>query len=152
MATAAGVFLARRRETSFTVARAGEVQLRARGPHQRCRQLSGGNQQKVLFARALAGAPRVLLLDEPTRGVDVAAKFDIHGLIRALKRTGTSALVVSSDAPELIALCDRIIVMRGGLVATELDARGLSEESLLAHCHARPPLAESPAAASASGA
>jgi ribose transport system ATP-binding protein len=146
------VFLARRRERAFVIGRAGEVRLRARGPSQRCRELSGGNQQKVLFARALAGRPRVLLLDEPTRGVDVAAKFDIYGLIRELKRAGTAVLIASSEAPELIALCDRIIVMRGGAVATVLAAAGLSEEALLAHCHGRPPAAESLTSVSAIGA
>jgi ribose transport system ATP-binding protein len=147
-----GIFLARRRERAFTMAHAAGVGLRARGPHQRCRELSGGNQQKVLFARALAGRPKVLLLDEPTRGVDVAAKFDIYGIIRELKRAGTAVLIASSDAPELIALSDRILVMRDGVVTTALAASGLSEEALLAHCHGRPPAAKNSAMVSASGA
>jgi ribose transport system ATP-binding protein len=147
-----GTFLARRRERAFAVARGSEVRLRARGPGQRCRELSGGNQQKVLFARALAGRPQVLLLDEPTRGVDVAAKFDIYGLIRELKRAGTSVLIASSDALELIGLSDRILVMRGGTVATVLETQGLSEEALLAHCHGRTPAAQPSPAVSASGA
>src|SRR5205823_1452622 len=104
--------------------------------------LSGGNQQKVVFARALAGKPKVLLLDEPTRGVDVAAKFDIYALIRELRAAGTAVLIASSDAPELIGLSDRILVMRSGAVATVLDARGLDEETLLAHCHGRAPAPE----------
>jgi len=147
-----GTFLARRRERAFAVARGSEVRLRARGPGQRCRELSGGNQQKVVFARALAGRPKVLLLDEPTRGVDVAAKFDIYGLIRELKSAGTSVLIASSDAPELIGLSDRILVMRGGGVAAVLDADGLGEEALLAHCHGRVPAAQPSPAVSASGA
>jgi ABC-type sugar transport system ATPase subunit len=136
-----GVILARRRERAFAVARGEAVRLRARGPHQRCRELSGGNQQKVVFARALAGSPKLLLLDEPTRGVDVAAKFDIHGLIRVLREKGTSVLIASSDAPELIGLCDRILVMRNGSVTASLATRGLGEEALLAHCHGRAPAA-----------
>jgi len=147
-----GTFLARRRERAFAAARGSEVRLRARGPGQRCRELSGGNQQKVVFARALAGRPIVLLLDEPTRGVDVAAKFDIYGLIRELGRGGTSVLIASSDAPELIGLSDRILVMRGGAIATELETQGLSEAALLTHCHGRAPAAQPSPAVSASGA
>src|SRR4029077_11273681 len=73
------------------------VRLRETGPRQRVWRLSGGHQQKVMFARAVAGAPRVLLLDEPTRGVDVAAKFDIHALLRDLAGAGVAILVASSD-------------------------------------------------------
>jgi ribose transport system ATP-binding protein len=137
-----GTFLARRRERAFAVARGSEVRLRARGPRQPCRELSGGNQQKVVFARALAGKPMVLLLDEPTRGVDVAAKFDLHALIRELRAAGTAVLIASSDAPELIGLCDRIIVMRAGTMTTVLEAKGLREEILLAHCQGRAPAAD----------
>ena len=147
-----GILLAKRRERAFTMAHASGVRLRARGPRQRCRELSGGNQQKVLFARALAGRPKVLLLDEPTRGVDVAAKFDIYGLIRELKRAGTAVLIASSDAPELIALSDHILVMRDGAIVTALVTSGLSEAALLAHCHGRPPAAKNSATDSASGA
>ena len=106
----------------------------------------------MLFARALAGRPKVLLLDEPTRGVDVAAKFDIYGIIRELKRAGTAVLIASSDAPELIALSDRILVMRDGAIVTALATSGLSEAALLAHCHGRPPAAKNSAMVSASGA
>src|SRR4029079_6606351 len=134
-----GTFLARRRERAFAVARGSEVRLRARGPRQRCRELSGGNQQTDVFARALARHPKVLLLDEPTRGVDVAAKFDIYALIRERRDAGTSVLIASSDAPELIGLCDRILVMRAGTIATVLAARSLGEETLIAHCHGRAP-------------
>lgn len=116
---------------------AGDVRLKAVGPAQPVAELSGGNQQKVLFARALASAPRVLLLDEPTRGVDVGAKFDIYGLIRDLAATGAAVVVVSSDLPELIGLSDRIAVMQDGRIAAVLPAKGMTEAALLAACYGK---------------
>ena len=88
-----------------------------------------------LFARALSVEPKVLLLDEPTRGVDVGAKFDIYSLIRVWSARGMAVLVASSDFPELIGMCDRIMAMRAGKIATVLEAAGLSEEELLGHCY-----------------
>ncbi len=134
-----GVFLARRKERALAVKRGAEVRLKARGPRQLCYELSGGNQQKVVFAKALSGRPDVLLLDEPTRGVDVGAKFDIYSLIREWSAKGMAVLIASSDFPELLGLCDRIIVMRDGALAAILDADGLSEEALLNHCYGREP-------------
>jgi ABC-type sugar transport system ATPase subunit len=96
--------------------------IRAQGPRQPVIELSGGNQQKVLLARWLREGTRVLLLDEPTRGVDVVAKAEIHQLVRDAASTGVGLLVASSDLPELLALCDRIYVMRGGAVAGEVRA------------------------------
>lgn len=107
------------------------VRLKALGPGQPVGQLSGGNQQKVVFARAIAGRPSVLLLDEPTRGVDVGAKFDIHALVRDMAGEGTGVLVASSDLPELIALCDRLIIMSRGSSMREVSTAGLSEARLL---------------------
>jgi len=86
----------------------------------------------VVFARAVAGRPQVLLLDEPTRGVDVAAKFDIYALIRELKRAGASVLIASSDSPELIGLSDRILVMQSGRVTEQLARAAVNEDSLAA--------------------
>ena len=132
-----GAFLARRRERALARARGIEVRLKSRSPRQRCHELSGGNQQKVAFAKALAGNPRVLLLDEPTRGVDVGAKFDIYSVVRQMSATGVAVLLASSDFPELVGMCDRIIVMQTGRVAAVLQADGLSEETLLAYCYER---------------
>ncbi len=130
-----GCFLAPDRERAAADRYGAEVRLKARGSRQRCHELSGGNQQKVVFAKAIAGGPAVLLLDEPTRGVDVGAKFDIYSLIRRLSAAGMAVMMASSDLPELIGLCDRILVMRNGTVATELGTDGLTEQALLGHCY-----------------
>jgi ABC-type sugar transport system ATPase subunit len=111
------------------------VRLKAQSQAQVAAELSGGNQQKVLFARALAGPPVVLLLDEPTRGVDVGAKFDIYATIRGLTAQGVGVVMVSSDLPELIGLCDRIGILQAGRLTQMLPAAGLSEAALLALCY-----------------
>lgn len=126
----------RKAETRAMVARlSGDVRLKASGPQQPVVELSGGNQQKVLFARAIAGNPAVLLLDEPTRGVDVGAKFDIYSLIRDLAAKGAAVIVVSSDLPELIGLSDRIAVLHAGRITQVLPSEGLTEAALLAACY-----------------
>jgi ABC-type sugar transport system ATPase subunit len=93
--------------------------------------LSGGNQQKVLLARWLAREPKVLIVDEPTRGVDVGAKSDLYEILRGLAREGVALLVVSSDLPEVLALAHRIVVMSEGLTVGELDARNADEVTIL---------------------
>lgn len=94
-------------------------------------RLSGGNQQKVVAAKWLATAPRVLLLDEPTKGVDVGAKFEIHEMIRRQAAAGLAVLVVSSDLPEVLALADRVVVMREGRVQGELAGVEATEETVM---------------------
>jgi rhamnose transport system ATP-binding protein len=93
--------------------------------------LSGGNQQKVVLAKWLAASPRVLLLDEPTKGVDVGAKFEIHEMIRQQARAGLAVLVVSSDLPEILALADRILVMKEGELQGELSGAIATEEDVM---------------------
>ncbi len=93
--------------------------------------LSGGNQQKVVVAKWLALQPRVLLLDEPTKGVDVGAKFEIHGIVRDMAAKGAACLMVSSDLPEVLALADRVIVMREGRLRGELAAPEADEEGVM---------------------
>jgi ribose transport system ATP-binding protein/rhamnose transport system ATP-binding protein len=95
------------------------------------RNLSGGNQQKVLLAKWLARHPRILIVDEPTRGVDVGAKADIYRILRDLAASGLALLVVSSDLPEVLALAHRIVVMSEGRVAGELDAASATEVGIL---------------------
>ncbi|HTW26328.1 MAG TPA: sugar ABC transporter ATP-binding protein [Acetobacteraceae bacterium] len=94
--------------------------------------LSGGNQQKVVLAKWLATEPRVLIVDEPTRGVDVGTKAEIYGLMRALARDGLSILVISSDLPEVLTISDRILVMRAGALAGEIGFDEASEERIMA--------------------
>ncbi len=93
--------------------------------------LSGGNQQKIVLAKWLATKPRVLMLDEPTKGVDVGAKFEIHEIIRRQAAAGLGCLVVSSDLPEVLALCQRVVVMREGRIQGELAGDAATEESVM---------------------
>ena len=95
------------------------------------RTLSGGNQQKVIIGRWLLTDPEVLLLDEPTRGIDVGAKYEIYQLILDLANRGKTVLVVSSEMPELLGICDRILVMSGGRLAGEVDARNTTQEEIM---------------------
>ncbi len=96
------------------------------------RNLSGGNQQKVIIGRWLLTEPEVLLMDEPTRGIDVGAKYEIYQLILDLANQGKTVLMVSSEMPELLGVCDRIIVMSGGRVASEVDAKTATQEEIMA--------------------
>ena len=95
------------------------------------RSLSGGNQQKVILGRWLLTDPEVLLLDEPTRGIDVGAKYEIYQLIIDLACRGKAVIMVSSEMPELLGVCDRILVMSGGRLAGEVDAANTSQEEIM---------------------
>lgn len=136
-----GSFLTPRAERRFSTSLGEDVRLRSSGPRQLAMELSGGNQQKVVFARALGGNPKLLLLDEPTRGVDVGAKFDIYTIIRDMTAKGMAVILVSSDLPELIGMCDRIAVMRDGVITEVVEAHGLREDDLLNRCYGRAPVA-----------
>ena len=127
----AGIWLTPRREKAFATDIGTRMRLKSAGPMQTLLELSGGNQQKVVFGRALGGAPRLLLLEEPTRGVDVGAKFDIYAILRELAAGGTAIILVSSDLPELIGMSDRIAVMRQGRIDATVDANGLGEDDLI---------------------
>jgi rhamnose transport system ATP-binding protein len=100
--------------------------------------LSGGNQQKVALARWLAGRPKVLILDEPTQGVDVGAKVEIHKIIRGLAQCGLAVLMISSDLPEVLGMSDRITVMRGGTVAATLLRSAATADSIMAAALGQP--------------
>ncbi|MBQ8954809.1 MAG: ATP-binding cassette domain-containing protein [Clostridia bacterium] len=93
--------------------------------------LSGGNQQKVIFGRWILTSPDILLLDEPTRGIDVGAKYEIYQLIQRLAKDGKSVIMVSSEMPELLGVCTRILVMSGGRLAGEVDADNTSQEEIM---------------------
>ena len=107
--------------------------MRIKTPSQKTqiRSLSGGNQQKVIIGRWLLTKPEVLLLDEPTRGIDVGAKYEIYELIIHLAKEGKGVNMVSSEMPELLGVCDRILVMSGGQLAGEVDAKNTSQEEIL---------------------
>ncbi|MFD5066436.1 sugar ABC transporter ATP-binding protein [Streptomyces sp. NPDC058369] len=107
------------------------LRIKAASPEQKVGELSGGNQQKVLLARWLCLEPKVLLLDEPTRGIDVGAKAEVQSLIDDLAREGLAVLLISSDIEELIEGADRIVVLRGGAVAGELSGDEVAESHLL---------------------
>ena len=95
------------------------------------RTLSGGNQQKVVLGKWLLLQPRVLMLDEPTRGIDVGARFEIYQLIHQLADQGAGVLVISSDMEELMGLCDRILVMCGGTLVDDLPRAQFDRERIL---------------------
>jgi ABC-type sugar transport system ATPase subunit len=93
--------------------------------------LSGGNQQKVVIGKSLLAGTRILLLDEPTRGIDAAVKHEIYTLIGSLADQGWAVLMVSSEMPEVLGLADRVIVLRGGIVAGTLTAEQANERNIL---------------------
>jgi rhamnose transport system ATP-binding protein len=131
-AEAAGDVVVRRdRERRSGEALLSEWRIKASGLDATPDTLSGGNQQKVVLARWLATGPRVLLLDEPTKGVDVGAKYEIHGMVRRVAAEGACCLVVSSDLPEILGLADRILVMREGRLQGQIPAAEATEESVM---------------------
>ena len=95
------------------------------------RKLSGGNQQKVVLSKWMYTEPQLLILDEPTRGIDVGAKFEIYGIIQSLAREGKGVLVISSELPELLGLCDRIYTLAEGVITHEFDREDATQESLM---------------------
>lgn len=119
----------KRRERTDWVIRS----MRVKTPSQetKIRTLSGGNQQKVILGRWLLTDPTVLLLDEPTRGIDVGAKYEIYRLIVELAEKGKTVLMVSGEMPELLGVCDRILVMSGGRLAGEVDAKTATQEEIM---------------------
>jgi len=96
-------------------------------------KLSGGNQQKVVLSKWMYTDPKLLILDEPTRGIDVGAKYEIYGIIQALAREGRGVLVISSELPELLGLCDRIYTLAEGVITHEFDRDSANQESLMRH-------------------
>jgi ABC-type sugar transport system ATPase subunit len=97
------------------------------------RNLSGGNQQKVVVARWLAVQPRILIVDEMTRGIDVGAKQEMYRIIQNLRKEGMSIIFISSELPEIIGLCDRVLVMYKGKIVGEVSREEISCEIILAH-------------------
>jgi ABC-type sugar transport system ATPase subunit len=123
----------RRRLRGLAAGLVAQLQVRPGGLSTRVGTMSGGNQQKVVLARLIASRPGVLILDEPTRGIDVGAKAQIWQLIRELAGQGVAVLAISSDIPELIGNVERVLVMRRGAIAAELPGVGLCEEQVMRH-------------------
>ena len=121
----------RRLEKSRLLAAVENHGVRATGLGQEIGTLSGGNQQKAVLARWLERGPEVLLLDEPTRGVDVAAKSEIHALIDSLAAAGKAVVLISSDLPEVIGMSDRVLVLREGAVVQELAGEEKTQANVL---------------------
>jgi inositol transport system ATP-binding protein len=126
-----GGFVDRKAEERVAQEQIARLGIHAKGHHQPVTVLSGGNQQKVVIARTLLTEPNILLLDEPTRGIDIGAKAEVHALIRQLAAAGKAVVLVSSELPELMALSDRVLVMRAGAVAGEVDPRQATQEEIL---------------------
>jgi ribose transport system ATP-binding protein len=126
-----GGIVRRKKEAEISAEYAGAMTVKAYSPNQPARTLSGGNQQKVVLAKWLATLPDILILDEPTRGIDVGAKSEIYQLMRNLAESGKSIIMISSEMPELIGMCDRILVMRNGRIAGELRRGEFSQERIL---------------------
>ncbi|MGE5607190.1 MAG: ATP-binding cassette domain-containing protein, partial [Bacteroidota bacterium] len=93
--------------------------------------LSGGNQQKVVFSKCIFADPDILFLDEPTRGIDVGAKYEIYSIINELAETGKSIIMISSELPELLGMCDRIYVMNEGKIIGEFSNEEASQENIM---------------------
>ena len=100
---------------------------------QKTGNLSGGNQQKVVFSKWIFSDPDVLILDEPTRGIDVGAKYEIYSVINELTENGKTIILISSELPEVLGMCDRVYVMNEGRIVGELSADEASQENIM-HC------------------
>ena len=124
-------FVRRSAEQASVASLLRRLLLRARSPAQEAGSLSGGNQQKVVLGRALMPGPRILILDEPTRGIDVVAKAEVHGVIDSLAREGLCVLLISSEIPEILGMSDRILVMREGRIVGEASRAEATEELLV---------------------
>ena len=126
-----GIYLSEKSQKEDTQRYIDAMRTKTPSQETKIRALSGGNQQKVIIGRWLLTDPNVLLLDEPTRGIDVGAKYEIYQLILNLANEGRTVLMVSSEMPELLGVCDRIVVMSGGRVAGEVDARDTTQEEIM---------------------
>ena len=124
-------WLRRGAECTAAESRRRELGIRAASLEQEASSLSGGNQQKLVIAKWLETKPKVLLLDEPTRGVDVGAKHDIYKLMAEWKKAGMAILLITSELPELLALSDRIIVLHYGKIVNEFAGSDAAPESVM---------------------
>jgi inositol transport system ATP-binding protein len=108
------------------------LSIRMASPEQAAGQLSGGNQQKIVLARWLALRPKILIVDEPTRGIDIGSKVEVHNLLIDMAKQGIAVIVISSELPEILAVSDRIVTMREGRVTGEIARTAATQEILMA--------------------
>ena len=125
------VMLDRKKETAIAEDSIRSLDIKVSSTEQVVRNLSGGNQQKVVIAKWLAAKPRILILDEPTRGIDVHAKSEVHRIVAELADSGVSIILISSELPEILALADRVLVMHEGAVKAILPREGLTQEAIM---------------------
>lgn len=123
--------LNRKKEASLTEKFVKELGIKAAGIHIPVKSLSGGNQQKVVLSKWLATDPKILILDEPTRGVDVGAKYEIYTIMKELAKSGVAIIMISSDLPEVIGMSDRVYIMNEGSLTGELNKEMLTEENIM---------------------
>ncbi|MBU4292955.1 MAG: ATP-binding cassette domain-containing protein [Actinobacteria bacterium] len=109
------------------------IKKKSRYPLTKIENLSGGNQQKVVLSRSLAANPKVLILDEPTRGIDVGTKTEIHKILRKLTTDGLGIMMISSELPEILGMSDRIIIMYEGQITGTLSKQEATEEKIMAY-------------------
>jgi inositol transport system ATP-binding protein len=126
-----GVFIDEAAERAMVEEYRKALNIRMASPEQLIASLSGGNQQKVTLARWLALRPKVLIVDEPTRGIDVGAKVEVHNLLYDMARTGIAVIAISSELPEVLAISDRIVTMREGRVTGDIKSEDANEEILM---------------------
>jgi ABC-type sugar transport system ATPase subunit len=122
-----------RRERQLAQRYVKDLAIRTPSVDQKVMYLSGGNQQRVVISKWLATQPKILIVDEPTRGVDIGAKSELHALLRELAAGGMAILMISSDMPEILAISDRILVMHQGRIAGELSATAATQEAIMSH-------------------
>jgi ribose transport system ATP-binding protein len=126
----AGPLLSRDKELAACAAMVERLGIRVSGPFQRVKNLSGGNQQKVVIGKWLLAGLKVLILDEPTRGIDVGSKAEVHRIMRTLAEEGACILFISAEVPEIVQVSDRILIMRNGRLVAE-HPRGVSQKEIM---------------------
>jgi len=124
-------FVNRSKETAACADYIRSLGIKTPSPEQKVLNLSGGNQQKVVLAKWAARRPRILIVDEPTRGIDIGAKAEVHALLGKMAEEGMSIIVVSSDLPEILAISDRVIGLKEGQISGELPRKDATQESVM---------------------
>jgi ribose transport system ATP-binding protein len=119
------------KETENAMAYIQKLGIKVSAVSQQINSLSGGNQQKAMIAKWLSIHPKIIFMDEPTRGIDVGAKAEIHEMLRQLSNSGIGVVIISSELPEIIGMCDRVIVMQEGSIKGEVKGTEISEKKII---------------------